>query len=121
MYSPTIHVTLNLWSSKCKNVQPSLNKIIRKFTIFETLYFSQEITVSSNEVVIRARARQLNQTLRSQEINQAELLMNKDLTYVWIDYPSVFGESDQVFRSSVTAFQFNAAYPRLYFYELAKS
>ncbi|HZW58445.1 MAG TPA: ABC transporter substrate-binding protein [Nitrososphaerales archaeon] len=70
--------------------------------------------------LINQQASESNATLRAQLINQAEIAMNQDVPYVWLYYPSIFGETGQMFRSYVSGFQFNAAYSGLYFYELSK-
>ena len=70
--------------------------------------------------LINEQAAQDNPSLRAQQINQAEIAMNQDVPYIWLYYPSIFGETGQMFRSYITGFQFNAAYSGLYFYELGK-
>jgi peptide/nickel transport system substrate-binding protein len=70
--------------------------------------------------LINEQAAQDNPSLRAQQINQAEIAMNQDVPYIWLYYPSIFGETGQMFRSYITGFQFNAAYSGLYFYELSK-
>ena len=71
--------------------------------------------------LINQQAAETNPALRAQLINQAEIAMNQDVPYIWLYYPSVFGETGQMFRSWITGFQFNAAYSGLYFYGLNKS
>jgi peptide/nickel transport system substrate-binding protein len=70
--------------------------------------------------LINEQAAQTNPTLRAQQINQAEIAMNQDIPYIWLYYPTIFGETGQMFRSYISGFQFNAAYSGLYFYELSK-
>ena len=71
--------------------------------------------------LINQQAAETNPTVRAQLINQAEIAMNQDVPYIWLYYPSVFGQTGQMFRSWITGFQFNAAYSGLYFYGLNKT
>ncbi len=71
--------------------------------------------------LINQQASENNATLRAQLINQAEIAMNQDVPYIWLYYPSIFGETGQMFRSWISGFQFNAAYSGPYFYELSKA
>ena len=70
--------------------------------------------------LINQQAGENNATLRAQLINQAEVAMNLDIPYIWLYYPSIFGQTGQMFRSWISGFQFNAAYSGPYFYELTK-
>jgi peptide/nickel transport system substrate-binding protein len=70
--------------------------------------------------LINQQASENNATLRAHLINQAEIAMNQDVPYIWLYYPSIFGETGQMSRSWISGFQFNAAYSGPYFYELTK-
>jgi peptide/nickel transport system substrate-binding protein len=70
--------------------------------------------------LINQQASETNPATRTTLINQAEIAMNQDVPYIWLYYPSIFGETGQMFRSYVSGFAFNAAYSGPYFYELSK-
>jgi peptide/nickel transport system substrate-binding protein len=71
--------------------------------------------------LVNEQAATTNATLRLQLISQAELLLNQDVGYVFLYYPSVFGETGQMFRSWISGFVFNAAFPGPDFYQMSKA
>ena len=71
--------------------------------------------------LVNQQAGATNSTLRQILISSAELVLNQDVGYAFLYYPSVFGETGQMFRSWISGFVFNAAYPGPYFYQLSKA
>jgi peptide/nickel transport system substrate-binding protein len=81
--------------------------------------------VSYNNTVVVSKLDQAlgetNQTLRAQLLQQVQILINQDVAYIWFYYPSVFGETGQVFRTWVHGFQFLTQSNGIFFYQLSKS
>jgi peptide/nickel transport system substrate-binding protein len=71
--------------------------------------------------LVNQQAGATNSTLRQILISRAELVLNQDVGYAFLYYPSVFGETGQMFRSWISGFVFNAAFPGPYFYQLSKA
>ena len=77
-----------------------------------------------NNTVVKSlvvqQSAELNSAVRLRMINQIQYLMNKDVFEVWLYYPTVLGQSGQLFRTWVHGFSYNAGQPQIFFYGLSK-
>jgi peptide/nickel transport system substrate-binding protein len=71
--------------------------------------------------LVNQQAGETNSTLRQILISRAATLLNQDVAYTFLFYPTVFGQTGQMMRSWLHGFVFNAAFPGPYFYQFTKS
>ena len=116
--------TIQMYVLEYPNPISDPNQYLTAFGVSQEAAFQGYNNSQIKSLVIQ-QSSELNSTLRLQEVNQINYLMNKDVFEVWLYYPSTLGEGGnggvgQLFRSYVHGFQFNPGRANLGLYWLWK-